>query len=662
MKNNNIRYQLRNNKNFNPFSDAFNNRSIVTEVSKYLKDKSEQGDIAWDKDDITGLSILSNISTFHRYFLELYDYMKQQINDADVSAEALLKYFIAFANHDATQINKIFRRAKDEEEEYSIEKAASILIKESDSNASMGAADAFEVQVDILNLLINYIRYFLDKDIKRDSYDPKYLHDICTKMYKVSNMLYLIKDAFDTVLWENGTIEERADTLFLTYNEANYPILKQIGVLRIQRNTLAAVLNLQQFIFEYPQLKRFFIAKNKGAVIKDLHINNRGFVSLELTKVVIDEIEMDELINGAAFITSFYPHVYQERLVNNCNLTVFDLMALHEKVTLLAKKIQNVLNQQNGSIEKYNIRIKKKEIVRYLQQTTYYTEKEIESYLKLNESELTGKERINLWSAPLIKVREVYYIALPAVLHPNYLQLLDEWLDKANYSLEKRGEAFENFIKDELSRILLNKGQFTIPKTNKYAVSKKIFEEIDLVISFDEFIIIGEIKNVKYPMEARNYHNALKRVQEGAQQVLRKKEFLMSNKAGFSGLLKGIEGKEVYCMVICNYPHFTGMEFMGVPIIDYMALYTYMSDGEITNHKASFDQINNRVISQEIEKKRLWMNRREFFENFDNYIRNPTIVDELKRYISIESKRITITNVKPEIYMQYANIIIDKRN
>ncbi|MNW53114.1 hypothetical protein D3C74_306630 [compost metagenome] len=237
------------------------------------------------------------------------------------------------------------------------------------------------------------------------------------------------------------------------------------------------------------------------------------------------------------------------------------------------------------------------------------------------------------------------------------MQLVDEWLDNAKYSLEERGDDLEILAKNELSISLRDKGSYVMPEINIFRISKNIFEEIDLIISFDDFIIIGEIKNVKYPMEARNYHNSLKRITDGAEQVLRKKDFILKNKQHFNQLLNGIEGKEVYCMVICNYPHFTGMQIMGVPIIDYMAFHTYMDKGVIQKSNSTFDKHKKEINTKIIERKYLWKNKKEFFENFKSYLDSPTFVEEMKSKINIKDMRITINNIEPEIYIQQADII-----
>ncbi|MGG1254342.1 hypothetical protein ABE205_27155, partial [Brevibacillus agri] len=174
----------------------------------------------------------------------------------------------------------------------------------------------------------------------------------------------------------------------------------------------------------------------------------------------------------------------------------------------------------------------------------------------------------------------------------------------------------ETFIKNDLKSKLVSKGNFTIPSLSDFQISKKVSEEIDLIVSFDDFIFIAEIKNVKYPMEPRDVHNAIKRLSDGALQLKRKINFVQKHNDYFSEILNGVEGKPIYSAVICNYPHFTGMKLHDVPIIDFMALATYFGHGSITDLRSE----NIDAESQKVRELRLWNNRKEFADNFPNYL------------------------------------------
>ncbi|WP_309479990.1 hypothetical protein [Brevibacillus agri] len=154
-------------------------------------------------------------------------------------------------------------------------------------------------------------------------------------------------------------------------------------------------------------------------------------------------------------------------------------------------------------------------------------------------------------------------------------------------------------------------------------------------------------------MEPRDVHNAIKRLSDGALQLKRKINFVQKHNDYFSEILNGVEGKPIYSAVICNYPHFTGMKLHDVPIIDFMALATYFGHGSITDLRSE----NIDAESQKVRELRLWNNRKEFADNFPNYLIKPTVVDDLKHKFKTKFHRITLETANPQMHLQVAEII-----
>jgi hypothetical protein len=653
-----LRSIMRNEKCFNPFSDAFDLRKSLVTAKSYIENISKDTDVEKILEDEYALSILQKSDYFNDYFQMMYQYMKLMINDSEGSVETILKYIIAFSNHDTFKIDENFKQYIKNSSEFRLEDFASMHIE--DKNNPMGpmnAASMYEVQVDILNLLLNYLKYFTNEKNTHNNFNRESLHENCSKMYKAANIMYVIKDAYDTVLWEDGKIDKDDNRIYLRHINESRAILKQVGNLRLLRNELANKMIIQQKLATSPFLLDSLKRMRKGFFISKADINNRGFVTLSYMAGEVPEEIIQNFLSATAAIVAFYPHLTNESLEKIGGLKVDDLTKLHIELIALGQILLKTLEKVKPiEINSYSIRIKRKELINYFLKVTRYSKSQIESYLSLVESDFNGESRMNFWEKPLIKVKEVYYFALPALLHPNYLQLIDAWLENAQFSLDLRGAALEIFVKDNLENKLKSKGNFTIPKDNVFSINKKNSEEIDLLISFDNVIILGEIKNIKFPMEARDYHNALKRLTEGVGQIIRKRDFILKNNDKFSDSLNGIEGKEILCVVITNYTHFTGISIDGVPIIDYMAFQNYMDEGVITNKKSTFED-DGRVITEEIEKIYLWKDNNEFFRNLKSYLSNPKIIDVVKANVKMTEKIITLETFDPEIYLQYAEPI-----
>lgn len=654
MKITSIRKLLFNEKSFNPFSDEYSLEQIQLLLNEYLEAIKEDTTHIKDKhDDIHAMNIAVKTPVFNYYFRELYEYMKGILNESEINVISIVKCLVAIVNHDTKIIEMSVNKMIQSTNELKLEEIAAHNLNE--ENSTKNAVNSFELQTDLLNLLLNYLRYFYKEGSRHNNEEPETIREITGKIYRASNLLYVMKDAFDRMVWEKGTITEIDGELYLRYIEPETQILLQLGMFRVQRNALAFAVTFYRHLNDDPILLHFLSTTRKGKRVSEVRINARGYVRYALQKEEPKHFLESELIQGLAFITSFYPHFTRKPLENIENLSVDDLMVLHSELVNLTEKVKDSLPAINDKInlKDYLVRIKKNDLINYFKDTTTYTITQINSYIDLIQSEVIQKERINLWKRPLIRDQDVFFLSIPSILSPNYLQLIDEWLEGAGFSLNERGYALEDFIKNDLASKLVSKGNFTIPKLSKFQVSKRAFEEIDLIISFDDFIFIAEIKNVKYPMEPRDVHNAIKRLSDGATQLKRKISFVQKHHDYFSDLLNGINGKPIYSAVICNYSHFTGMILNDIPVIDFMALTSYFSHGSITDLRS--DSIN--AESTVVREIKLWNNRKEFAENFPDYLIKPIIVENLKNIFEVNYHKITIDTANPQIYLQVAEIV-----
>ncbi|TQR40045.1 nuclease-related domain-containing protein [Paenibacillus popilliae] len=663
MKSKSIRHILRNERHCNPFSDSFDFAKLNSDINKYLcsveKDVDDP-DTGAQEDDLHAITIARATPIFHEYFMQFYEYIKMKMQEANIHTENLIKLITSFVNHDTRLMDLEFKKLMASHEEIRLENFASFTIQSSyDSFGEINALSSFEVQIDILNLLINYFKYFHKETEtgRHNNFDHEEARNVSANMYAAANILFLVKDAYDRVLWEDGKIIEDADKLLLKYKEPNYQILQQIGLFRVQKNVLSQYVQMHEFLLEKPLSTVQILRNRKRVKLEKIEVNDRGFVSCSLKKGNPDVNELSQHIKGLSSLIAYYPHISNKTFKSLHNMTIYDLMTLHNELVYIAQRIANSDIRNNTTTNsQFLLRFKRKNLIEYFRKVTTYTRSQIEAYLQTIESDIFAKGRINLWQRPLIKNREVYYMTLPSLVAPNYLQLIDAWFEAVGYSLEERGHSFERFIKKELGQRLKDKGPYTIPQNNRFTVSKREFEEIDLVISFQDFILIAEVKNIKYPMEPRDNHNAIKRLKDGAAQIVRKKEFLIKYKDRFSKILNGLENKPIYNCVITNYPHYTGIQMLGVPIIDYMVFHNYMSSGEIGNMKVALNDSEAPELTK-VNAVRLWNNRTEFSKNIENYLFYPVVVEQLKSKVSLHERRITLDQARPEIYIEFAEFL-----
>lgn len=650
-----IRHMLRNQRHWNPFSDQYDAEKIKEDLDTYLESVNEKNP---DPDDPQALTIVKNGPIFHYYFKKLYEYMRDAIDRTKAHPEHIMKYLVAIGNSDTILLNRhVTETLRHDFDSIRLEEINGIQIEPGRGRPPINAIGAFEMQVDLLTNLLNYLRYFLHTKGLHDHYDEEQLEQIAGYLYTSSNVMFTVKDSYDRIAWEDGKMEgPQRNELRLMYKDDQYALLVKVGQHRIDRNVLSAIVESRMLFTEYPKYHAMTNHMRKKARLQEVRVDNRGFVSTRVSKAD-DYSSNDEMLSGLAAIVSFYPHLHMEALKGLDRLTILDILVIYSALLTLAEALKSELSQadvnERKELKRFFIRIKKKELFSYLQSVTLYSKSQIESFLTIIENNLydVGR-RINLWSRPLVKTRDVYFLLLASLQAPNYLQLIDEWLESANYSLEQRGTALEKLMKADLQRYLKGKGKYAvIPEKQKFYASKREFEEIDLIVSMEKMILIAEIKNIKFPMEPRDFHNGYKRLKEGAEQAARKRDFLLKHRSSFNSELQGIEGKRIHVAVICNYPHFTGMEIDGVPVIDYMALQSYMNKGEINDKKALFND-NNEIETEVVNHLKLWSNIDEFYNRFEEYLRKPSIVKTLLDEVELAETRITLEEASPQMFMQ----------
>lgn len=97
-------------------------------------------------------------------------------------------------------------------------------------------------------------------------------------------------------------------------------------------------------------------------------------------------------------------------------------------------------------------------------------------------------------------------------------------------------------------------------------------EEIDVLISMKNVVLLADAKCIHYSIEPFNYSEAWQRLKEGCEQVIRKVEFVKNNPQYFSRL-GDFSSKTFIPFVITNYPTFSGFSHKGVYVIDSHSFY-----------------------------------------------------------------------------------------
>ncbi|WP_338779569.1 hypothetical protein [Metabacillus sp. FJAT-52054] len=642
-----LRKLLQGKAEFNPFNDHFNYDELVSKLA-------DEGGFE--------STIANSTPIFNNCFKELYKSLGEIVTRYDIASEVLMRLFLGVANNDYLALQKAFReQIKDE---HHLEDLSSMRVPSPSMHiGDMNLIATFETIVDTLNVVINYLRFFADKEAQGSVQESDIRMDVL-RFYGFSNIYYNMKNAYDTALWEDGYIDEEDGILYIRYIDEQYPINIKIGNFRLQKHIFSYLMTLEKALdgtllsYSKAQLiKRSLMTKRKPVAISTVKVNSKGIISYTLTTDKKLVKINDYMKQGQASIVAYYPHFEDIKLPKLNNLSINDLLVLLAQLNeLIAGIKEQDIDLESIALKQLAFRMQEANLIKYFLKTTFYSEKDIRVFLSLLVADGKSKKRITLWKTPLVKYKNTYYVCMSAIKAPNFLFLIDEWLEDGGYGIElvERGKLFERFVKNTANEKLIKKKiPFNIPVKDKYYNADNKYEEIDLIISFEDLLIVAELKNIKYPMEPRDYHNSLKRLREGAEQVIRKTDFLVHNKECFTEELGNIEEKEIVPLVLTNFSIFSGLKLNGVPVIDLVLLESYLKSGEYTRLRVEL--IENQATTTKQEVIKYFMNNDEFISNFPEFVNSPFPIQDLKDKAYVEDKVITLETAWPQIFIEIAD-------
>ena len=172
--------------------------------------------------------------------------------------------------------------------------------------------------------------------------------------------------------------------------------------------------------------------------------------------------------------------------------------------------------------------------------------------------------------------------------------------------------------------------------TGKYG-SNGNEEEIDILISMKNAVLVADAKCIHYSIEPINYSEAWERLVDGCEQVIRKIEFIKNNAQYFSGL-GDYSSKKFVPFVVTNYPTFTGFSHKGVYVIDSHSFLSYMLCGIMTMRQLTMkgDPI--------LALKHFYYDEDQYSNNFQKYLSENPMKQEFLKRIYIHNLPLTPEN------------------
>lgn len=651
MPNKVIRKLFINDPIFNPFSDKCSYEKALEKVEKILKKPPIDKEInREDIDEVFKLiDTLHLIPFFNSWHSDYYNHTSEQLKKIPYSIIEIINFQLAIHNRNIIGVLKMTQNDYENKKFNSFEQSYGHTVQTIDPNVKADSRTIMETAVDSMNIILNYYRYFIDS--KTESNSPKFT-DVLNFCYNTdirTQIFNIIRSEFYEFTWARGYIsyDDKNKIFRFKWIDHNRIINQQIGFFRLNRNILNHHFIYIESLNKDQVFKKFnidnFSKKRKGTKIKRIWVVN-NYIHYDLENS-FDELEFDMYLRAYSEVATYYNFLENVSLPNSPNLKIMDFFEMYISLRYLFNKLESEVNNNNevfsfNDIKKFPTKIKEKVLLDYLLHRSPFTEKQILFFIeKIVHSDL--KKRINLWDKFFVKSNDDLFFSLLPVSSSLYIYCLDTWIEQCGIDLDFRGKLFETYLNRFVKHTLNNKKfTFSIPRQQKLTLNNGKYEEIDLLINLKNKVIIAELKCVKYPMNHIDYFNAEKRLSNGADQIIRKKNFLLQNKKELEPIIGIISGKEVIPIVITNCPIFTCQMNNGIVVVDYFLFEAYFSNGSLGKDKIVSQGIDILEIVR-MNEIVFYTNEDEFGNNFLEKMTNPPACLELKKLVSVKEFPLT---------------------
>lgn len=629
---------------YKPTNDKFDIKELFEVVKKV------DANILHTKDDITAIYDFVMISdNIHNFCVELYKNIDENFHHLNLKGCHIAEYIIAW-------INREYKVVWDKREK-TLQKAGKGMFLLSDImnfklpsiDPKVGLLDArncLESLTDSCSLLLNYLRHFLNEELThKDSKPEEFVGRIINLMLMTQKFIAL-KYSYNDILYNDGFVNIDEENKIITFDYENHNNLKLLlaGNMMFSERQAYIMSRTREEGLE-PRLFNYI----SNHCIKNVKINN-GCITLNFGKedskeykLIVSEIQ--------SYIDAYYEFLVGSTILpklNNC--TIDEAISVWCAIQYIVEYVLLNVNYNVSIIYQKNFssvpsKILKKDLISYIEKLTNIKRSKIKAVITILEADWTKFN--DIWTSMLYPVEEYYLLPFYPITCSSPYNVIDKIMFKGGFNLDDRGIQFENFLYNQLTQKETPYPITCIP-TGKYG-KKGGEEEIDILISMKNVVLVAEAKCIHYSIEPLNYAEAWERLEEGCEQAIRKAEFIKNNPQYFNKL-GDYSSKEIIPFVVTNYPTFSGFSHKDVYVIDSYSFLSYMHCGTL-----SIRQLIP-TIDSILGMKIFYYNEEQFSDEFIKYLSNNPIKDILLKQIYIHDLPMPIGNSDWKIISKSAQV------
>lgn len=628
---------LQREKTFKPFNDSFDYEKVQAYAKETTKKLTEEETL-----------LIELLPYFHQEYQIYYDCLRAFQAEYKFTPSNLYQYLLALANRDFITFFKVMPQYWEGKDHVHIEDLRNIPVESVFGNTILGK-EALETSIDIIDCIMSFYRYFPHAEATSSPFDSVQIKEL----YAYTSHYIVVKDIFDTIVWEGAYLEPVPGTegqYLVSYRE-EYPLKKVIGVQRTGRfmETHAIgdprLMEAARYVYreKSKEMERKHITYSIDSVTNGEIMLVKGASARPITQEMIDEM-------GGRFYAmqaSLFFAKYDQPIPFLYGLTVYDAYMLFARLQALAESVLEYYPKDGAipddelfHLSEYSYRIKENFLISYLRRTTRFQKRQVKRFLDLLVNQRDEQERygrFNSWRKMLLYLDGYYYFAIFPLLCSNICQLTEGWLEDCGLPLSGRGHEFERYCKDRLKvgKSPVLEGAI-IDERATYAAGEES-QEIDLVLVLKDYIVVGELKALAYPMDRTRWHNAFQELHKGIRQARIKSRFLAEHRQELLSAYPGAEQKEIVPVVITNYPLYAGFNTEDIPVADINLFCNILTNTPLQRMAVMGEQ----VIT--IKKTSFYTDEKDFAANFKSILFNPLPIADLSQKMQYKEDTVPLT-------------------
>ena len=168
---------------------------------------------------------------FHELVSEIYIHIKKDFNDFNMKGEDIMEFFIADLNREFRVIhNKMREVARKQPKGTYLYQDMTNPRLQLPSGEYVDARAAMEASTEAINMICNYLRFFLKEEFINKEADPELFAANVLRIYRMADVNVTFKHSYDDILYNGGFIKIEREKQLITFDYDNYNELKLLRI------------------------------------------------------------------------------------------------------------------------------------------------------------------------------------------------------------------------------------------------------------------------------------------------------------------------------------------------------------------------------------------------------------------------------------------------